>query len=276
MKSLRNCLFRGLLFYSLLALFCAPSALAASITIAGTGDSQYLLSQLGKAFEQKNKDIQILIPNSVGSGGGIKLLLAGRAELARIARPLKPKERAEGLQNRIFAYSPVVFVANLPQNCLDGITDQDFLGILKGEINNWRHFPNCPDNKIYVANREDGDSSKSVLENQIPEIKAISTPAGRTLYSTPETYDTLNHYPYSFGYLPKSQIHKDNLTMLKFNGLAPSIENVQQQKYKLTVPLGIVWNSTPTGPIKRFLDFLFSQEARKVILEHGAVPAQTE
>lgn len=276
MKSLRNCLFRGLFFCCLTTLLWAPSAIAESITIAGTGDSQYLLSQLGKAFEQKNKNVQVLIPNSVGSGGGIKLLLAGRAELARIARPLKPKEQAEGLQNRIFAYSPVVFVANLPQSCLEGITATDFISILKGEISNWNHFAGCPDNKIYVANREDGDSSKTVLEQQIPEIKTIANPVGRTLYSTPEAYNTLNHYPYSFGYLPKSQIHQDNLTMLKFNGIEPSIENVQQQKYKLAVPLGIVWQATPSGPTKKFLDFLFSEEAQKIILNHGAIPAQSK
>jgi len=275
-RSLRNCLHRGFHISYLLILFCASSVMAESVTIAGTGDSQFLLSQLGQIFEQKNHDIQILIPNSVGSGGGIQLLQAGRADLARIARSLKPKEQAEGLQNRIFAFSPVAFVANLPQGCLSGITDQDFIGILAGEITNWSHFPGCPDNKIYVANREDGDSSKTVLEHQIPEIKKITAPAGRTIYSTPEAYETLNHYPYSFGYLPRSQIHQDNLTTLAFNGVFPSIENVQQQKYKLVVPLGIVWNATPTGATKKFLDFLFSEEARKTILELGAIPAQPE
>jgi len=275
-KFIGNFLSRGLILGSLLALACSTSAFSAAITIAGTGDSQHLLRLLAQSYHQKHPGQQILIPNSVGSGGGIKLLLAGRTELARVARPLKPKEHAEGLQYHNFAYSPVVFVANLPNNCLDNITTTEYLDILGSKITNWKQLGNCADNKIYVANREEGDSSKLVLEKQISELKNISNPAGRTIYSTPETYETLNRYPYSFGYLPKSQIHKDNLTMLKFNGIAASTENIQQGRYPLVVPLGIVWNGEPTGLTKNFIDFLFSSEARKIIEQAGAVPAKPE
>lgn len=258
-------------------LLCSPSfAIGDTITVAGTGDSQFLLRQLAQAFQEKHPDSQVIIPNSVGSGGGIKLLLAGRTELARIARPLKPKERAEGLTARTFAYSPVVFVANLPEPCVSNITADQFIAMQKGTISNWNQIGNCPDHKIYIANREDGDSSKSVLEKVIPEINEISNPAGRTVYSTPETCDTLGQYRYSFGYLPKAQIQKSSLTLLDFEGMSPTVENVQEGRYKLVVPLGIVWQGQPTGLTKKFLDYLFSDEARKIMMTLNAVPAKPE
>jgi phosphate transport system substrate-binding protein len=275
MKFVKKILYKGLLFGCISFLLCAPTGVSAeTMTIAGTGDSQYLLRQLALDFQKKHPAAQVLVPNSVGSGGGIKLLLAGRSELARIARPLKPKEQADGLQERTFAYSPVVFVANLPTPCLQSISAQQFVDMLNGKISNWNQLGNCPDHKIYLANREEGDSAKSVLEQHIPAINAIKQPVGRTIYSTPEAYDTLNQYQYSFGYLPKSQIQKSPLTILDFEGVSASAENVQQGRYPLVVPLGIVWRDQPTGLTKQFLDYLFSPEARRLIEKLNAVPAE--
>lgn len=254
--------------------FSATIASATTITIAGTGDSQHLLRQLAINFQNKYPDTHIIVPNSVGSGGGIKLLLAGRADLARIARPLKPKEQAEGLHSRIFAYSPVVFVANLPTPCVKNISGEQFTDILLGKITNWNQLGDCPDHKIYVANREEGDSSKTILEKQIPSINEIQQPVGRTIYSTPEAYDTLSQYQYSFGYLPKSQIQKNTLTILAFENVSASAENVQNGRYKLAVPLGIVWKNQPTGLTKQFLDYLSSPEAVKLMQKLNSVPAK--
>ncbi|HEY5673629.1 MAG TPA: substrate-binding domain-containing protein [Malonomonas sp.] len=265
---------RGLCFYALLLLLSTPfSATAETISINGTGDSQRLLRQLAAAFEQQHQDTQVLVPDSVGSGGGIQLLLAGRTDLARVARPLKPKEQAEGLQHRVFAYSPIVFVANLPSPCLQGISAAEAIGIFQGKIKTWGQLGNCPDHKIYIANREDGDSSRGVLEEKIPELKEISQLAGRIIYSTPETYDTLNHYQYSFGYLPKSQIQKGSLMILDFAGIAASVENVQQGRYPLAVPLGIAWKGELHRTAKQFVDFLASNEAKQIMLEMSAIPA---
>jgi len=270
---LQKCLLFGCISF---LLFLPATVSATTITIAGTGDSQLLLRKLAQAFQKKHPDAQILVPNSVGSGGGLKLLLAGRTELARIARPLKPKERAEGLHERTFAYSPVVFVANLPSPCLQNITSNEFTDMLSGKIDNWSQLGSCPEHKIYIANREEGDSAKSVLEAQISGLNKIVKPAGRTIYSTPEAYDTLNQYQFSFGYLPKSHISKSPLTILSFNGVSASPENVQTGRYKLVVPLGIVWQNEPVGLTKQFLDFLFSHEASKLITKSNAVPAKSE
>ena len=249
---------------------------AETITIAGTGDSQLLLRQMAQVFQQQNPEAQILVPNSVGSGGGIKLLQAGRSELARIARPLKPKEKAEGLHYRTFAYSPIIFVANMSTPCVKSVSAAEVVALFTGEINNWNQLGSCQDHKIYVANREEGDSSKTVLEEKIPGVKEIKQLAGRTIYSTPETYDTLNRYEHSFGYLPASQIVKGTLTKFDYEGIAPTTENVQQGKYPLAVPLGIVWRGEPQGVAKQFIDYLFSPTAQQLMLKMNAVPALAE
>lgn len=268
-----NCLFCCCI---VLLLGTAQFATAETVTIAGTGDSQLLLRKLALTFQQHHPKIQVRVPNSVGSGGGIQLLLAGRSELARIARPLKPKEQAEGLQHRIFAYSPVIFVANLPEPCLEDITAAQVKEIFLGKISNWAQLGECEDHNIYVANREGGDSSRAVIEQVIPALKEIEQPVGRIIYSTPEAHDTLNHYQYSFGYLPKSQVLQGYLTVLDFAGVTPSVENVESGSYPLAVPLGIAWRGQATGATKLFIDYLASAEARQIMLEMSAIPARAD
>lgn len=277
MRPARHFLYRGLFFFYVFAfLFNVATVSAETVTIAGTGDSQILFCQLAQVFRQQHPEAQIMIPSSVGSSGGIKQLLAGRSELARVARPLKPKELAEGLHYRLLAYSPIIFVANLPQPCLQNISAIEVRKIFAGELTNWNQLGSCQDHKIYVANREDGDSSKSVLEQLVPGLSTLKKTVGQTIYSTPETYNTLNRYPFSFGYLPRSQIQEGALKMLDYEGVSASVENVRQGRYRLVVPLGVVWRGEPSGTTKQFLDFLATPSAQQTMLKMNTVPALPE
>ena len=63
-----------------LLLFVAPLAMAQNrIVIDGTGDSQQLLRILAKAFEQANPGTEVVVPDSVGSSGGVRSLLKGNS-----------------------------------------------------------------------------------------------------------------------------------------------------------------------------------------------------
>ena len=68
-------------------LLCCPvGTLAAGQTleIPGTGSCQAILADLAQAFNQDQSDIQIIVPPSIGSSGGIREVLADRAELGRV------------------------------------------------------------------------------------------------------------------------------------------------------------------------------------------------
>ncbi|NOY13143.1 MAG: hypothetical protein GXP51_05510, partial [Deltaproteobacteria bacterium] len=67
-------------------------------------------------------------------------------------------------------------------------------------------------------------------------------------------------------------IQKDALTILNFEGISSAAENIQTGRYRLVVPLGIVWRGEAAGPVKQFLDFLSTSAAREVMLNMHAVP----
>ena len=51
-------------------------------------------------------------------------------------------------------------------------------------------------------------------------------------------------------------------------------ENIEKGRYGLTIPYGIVHKGEITGLAKRFLDFLYSEEAQRIIIANGAFPVQ--
>lgn len=259
-------------------LFCIAGSTTAShaLMIPGTGDSQELLQELAWAFEAAHPGTVIGIPASIGSTGGIRQVLAGRAVLARVARPPRPEEQQPGLAYRVFARSPVVFAAHLEAACVQNLNRAELIGIHSGLIDNWAMLGDCPAQKIYVAHRQNGDSSRVIIETCLPEVGAINAPVGETLYSTPETLRILKRHAGTLAYLPLSALDSHGLTVLTFEGVAPTPEQVRSGRYPLVVDLGLVWRE-PLPPLaEQFRDFLFSPRAQDIIRQWGLVPNPPE
>ncbi|HUU59812.1 MAG TPA: substrate-binding domain-containing protein, partial [Phycisphaerae bacterium] len=106
------------------------------LVVCGTGDSQDVLRQLGAAFEKANPGKTIEVPDSIGSTGGIEATAKGECGLGRVARQLKEKEKALGLSYAVFAFSPVVFVADSAAG-VEGLTRQQVLDVFSGTATSW-------------------------------------------------------------------------------------------------------------------------------------------
>ena len=243
-----------------------------SLTIEGTGDSQEILRELAKLYEKKHPNDFIIIPNSVGSSGGIKKLMANKCKLSRIARPLKQKEKEKDLKNIIFGYSPIVFVIN--GDTKDTLLlEKNIIDIFQGDITNWDEIPSIGLNgKIYIVNREQGDSSRNILDKNIPNFKKIEKPAGTTAFYNQEAVMMLTNNKNTIGYLAIGNTKNTSLKIVKFNGVFPTIENIKNGKYKLVTPLGLVYQGQPCGIAKDFILFLKSKEAKKVMHSYGVIP----
>jgi phosphate transport system substrate-binding protein len=64
-----------------------------------------------------------------------------------------------------------------------------------------------------------------------------------------------------------------DLHIAKIDGVYPSPENVREGRYNLKTPFAIVWKGQLSGGAKRFVEYLFSRDAQKIIFDNGAVPA---
>jgi len=246
------------------------------LVIPGTGDSQVLLLKLAQLYAKNRPGITVEIPESIGSGGGIRSVITGKNEIARVARPLTEKESGQGLKSKVFAQAPVVFAVNPGVTGAENLSLEQIVGIYSGRIPQWDALDTALSGvgKIYVMNREEGDSSRTVLGNLIPGFKEIAVPAGATVYSTPEAVQTLMASPGTIGYLPMPAVVGTGLRVLQVQGIAPSAANVRQKKYQIVIPFALVWKDTLSPRAQDFLDFISSPAARKLMLDNGAIPVE--
>ena len=251
---------------ALLLLFYTFPIHAETLVVSGTGDSQSLLRALAPLFEQSHPGVTVKVPDSIGSGGGIRAISQGTIDLARTARPLKEKEK-QGLIQHPFAVSPVVFVTHPSVLGIENLTTEQILGIFSGNFRNWQLLGG-PDNRIYSITREKGDSSRRVLDRNLAGFSAIK-PVGKTFYSTPNTVEAITGHRYTIGYLPLSEALHSKVNILALDGVAPSMENLASGSYPLVNTFYIVSKGEPTGIAKKFLDFLYSKEARAIIEQYG-------
>lgn len=168
---------------------CGIGFAAEKIVIEGSGDNQKLLRILADAFEKKHPGKIIEIPESIGSSGGIKALANGKCDLARIARPLKNSEQGLGLTSKVFASTPLVFVTGNNEAGIDNLNSEQIVNIFSGKFDSWSRLGGN-DIKFLVLNREKGDSSRRILEENIPGFKEADTMCGEIIHSTPDLIKT--------------------------------------------------------------------------------------
>lgn len=249
---------------------------AEEITIAGTGDSEKILGILAQEYAKKHPDAKILVPPSIGSGGGVKAVAEGQVAIGRIARPLQESEMKYNLKTILFARSPVSFVANNSITKVKNISSEQAIALYSGKITNWKDLGG-PDQKLYLIVRERGDSSTLVLIDGVPGFGDIKELAGKIGYSTPEAADLISKNKFTLGYLPMGMVDKKTMKVMSFNGVDPSPKNVADEKYKLFVPQLFVYKDELKGLAKDFVEFVSKDPtAQKILKEHGFYAAKSK
>jgi phosphate transport system substrate-binding protein len=245
---------------------------AHKIIVSGTGDNQDIVRAIAKAFTQKHEgNCMVEVPDAIGSSAGIKAMAKGEIDIARIARPLKKEEQEKGLDYKFFAHTAIAFVVNPGVTGIDNITTAQIVDIYSGKITDWKDLGASP-GKIYPLTREPGDSALRVFSETFPEFTNITKPVAKVMFLTPETVATLKERKNTIGFLPYSATVGTDLKVLKINSFEPSVENITGGQYKHLIPLGIAWKGQPQGLTKEFIDFLFTEDARKIMEKMGSVP----
>jgi phosphate transport system substrate-binding protein len=265
--------FVSILALVLATLFSFPVAsVAKELIVVGTGDSQSLLRLLGEAFNQTYPEINITIPDSIGSSGGIRAVASGKYTLGRTARPLSDKEMEFGLTEFTFGYSAVAIFINKSITGIENISSEQLVSVFHGTTSNWADLGG-PDQKIYLVNRETGDSSQKVLCRQIPGFTAIKKFPGPVFFSTSEAMDALAKNRNTIGYGPLSMILPSKMRSLSFNNVSPSAENISNDTYPLFTPFSLVWKGKLPENYQRFVDYLKTPDAKKIMVSAGVQPA---
>ena len=139
--------------------------------IPGTGANEFLLKKLAEAFNRENPGDTVVIPPSVGSSGGIRLVGEDERILGRVARSLKKEEAKYGLTYLVFAKDPVVFVVSSRVGVND-LTVQQLIDIYTGKIENWQQVGG-QNHPVRLLVREPEDSSLLIIKKHLAPFKDL-------------------------------------------------------------------------------------------------------
>lgn len=256
----------------ILAPLCVILALAApadaeELAIVGTGDGMPVLATVGHAFSAEHPEIQVVVPPSIHSSGGIRAVILGQAVLGRIARDLKPEEKAHGLLMTPVFRQPAVFYAH-PGTGVTAVTVDQVTKIYAGEIDNWREVGGR-DLRIRVVTRESVDSTLGVLRETLPGWKDLRfLERSKLATTTQDAIETVATVEGAIGFGPYSVDLEKKVTVLDLDGHKPISDG-----YPSAVTLSLIHReATLTRSAADFLAFMFTAKAQELVRRHGALP----
>jgi len=239
------------------------------VVVQGTGANQDLLRNLAEQFMAINKSIKVEVPDSIGSSGGIKGVIDGKLEIARVSRALKDKEKVEGIKYRKFALCPIVFASN-PGVTIKNLKMEDIINIYNGKIKNWKKLGG-PDLEIAVIGREEGDSSRSTIEEVYPEFKKIKYRDDITIVvKDQDMISKLEIKKGAIGFGTLANMKDGKLNVFSVNNLKPGTKN-----YNIINAFAFVYfEKKISANAKKFLDFVYGEKGKEIIKSSFCEPVK--
>src|SRR2546427_10809181 len=177
-----------ILFAALIAVFAlaAPAAAQAPLTITGAG-ATFPYPIYSKWFDEYHKlhpNVQINY-QSIGSGGGIRQLLAGTVDFGASDGPMSDEQLGQAKVKVL--HFPTVLGADVPTYNIPGVTQalkitpDALAGIFLGKITKWNDpaitAPNAgvklPAHGIVVVQRSDGSGTSYIWTDYLSKLSEI-------------------------------------------------------------------------------------------------------
>jgi phosphate transport system substrate-binding protein len=244
------------------------------LVIPGTGDSQDVLRLLEKAYEARNPNVDIVIPDSTGSFatkegtlGGLESAGTRTTELGRTAvRPREVDLKKFGpMYYREFARVPVVFVVHSDVS-VKAISGEQICSIFSGAISNWSAVGG-PDQAIAVQARPEG-SNMLAIRQALPCFKDLQvTPSAHNNLRNSDAVASIRDIPGSIGFMPLSEARQHGFKVLMLDG-----KEALAADYPVVISLGLVHMDPLRGLAKDFVEFLASLEAARILRQSSHIP----
>lgn len=252
----------------------APAPTAAppvEVVISGSGGSATILKSLAEAFRQDHTNWKFEFLSGAGTSGGVKGVLDGTLDLGTMARAPKDEELAQGLKYIHFATERIAFVTSQDIS-IGKLTGQQVQDIFAGKITNWSEVGG-PDAAINLLIRDEDEANTQVLRKALFGETAFST--GAVVFTSEgDLRKALGSTGHAIAYAGYGglKLEKVPANLLVVDGLDTAD---MSSDYPYTKPAGVAYLPANAAKLQPFLDFITSDEARKLLSEQWiSVPTQ--
>lgn len=243
---------------------------AQELRLGGTGAALGSMQLLAQAYAQGRPQAKVVVLPSMGSGGGIKALLAGAVQIAVSSRPLSETELKAGAAALAYGRTPFVF-ATAVSNKTAGITTQDLVDFYAGKAGTW------PDgSKLRLVLRPIGDSDSETIKAISPALREAKSAAEQRkgmvfTVTDQETADAMEKIPGALGPSTLALLlsEKRALKALALDGVTPSAASLVDGSYRLYKTLWIVTGPKSPPEAQAFVSFVRSAAGREILQRTG-------
>ena len=243
------------------------------LIIAGTGSSIGVMKRMADGFQRRHPNVTFSILPSIGSTGGIKAVKEGKIDIALSARSLKPEEKIPGIIEEFYGRTAFIFGVQ-ESNPIEGLRLTELEEIYAGKRRTW-----SDGRPIRMILRPLYDAYSAFLAGINPGMKSASEQA----HSIPgvfvgmtdrEAAVQIERTPGSFGTTSAAIVAAERLKVkaLSVDGVLPTLPNVSTGKYPYAMTMSVIYKRDKyMGAVKDFIDFLFSNDGRKLLSANGHV-----
>ena len=269
-----------------------PIEIDPSIAFAGSSSLAPVIASIGEAFRTEYgtwdkvnpafpaEEIDIPVASG-GSGDGPKSVVEGTADFGMLARAVKDSEKESlGAGYTEFMVASDALTVSVNKNnpicaIMDDIDTDTLRAIFAGEIAYWDELDASLEHKeIVVCIRDLTGGAAEVFEKQVMQgtpitENAIQTPSMGALAAK------IAENEYAIGYAGYGvyNLNTDSLFAFKFNGVEPTEENILNGSYTIQRPVLFVANRELDAGEQVFVDYIFSETGRNIVIENGYIPA---
>ena len=240
-----------------------------------------------ESYQKVKTDVAVAVTGG-GSGTGIAAMINGTVDIANASRAMKKKElelaKSKG-QNPIehvvgFDALAVYLHMDNPAKSLSIPQLAEIYGE-ESDIEKWTDIglevPGCKDQEMVLVSRQNNSGTYAYFRKAVLGKARDYRMGTRDMHGSKDVVDLVEKTPCAIGYsgLAYATDHV-KLACVSKDGegdcVMPSVGTASDGSYPIARPLFMYTNGEPTGEIKKYLDFIMSDEGQCIILKKGYAP----
>jgi len=248
------------------------------ITVKGSDTMVILAQKWAELYMKSNTSATIQVTGG-GSGVGITALINGTTDICNASRPMKQTEieKLKARYNTLGVQIPCakdgVTIFLNEANKVQELTIKQLGDIYQGKIRNWKELGGN-DAEIRLYGRENSSGTYVYFHDEV--VKADYAASVQSLPGTAAVVNAVKKDVNGIGYggaayaqgIKHAKVKKD----ANSPAILPTAESIGKGEYPVTRYLYMYLRNRPTGEIKKYIDWVLSQEGQMVVTEVGYFP----
>jgi phosphate transport system substrate-binding protein len=237
-----------------------PQSIELTGTVSASGSTALLpiVKQAAQEFMNNNKNLNVTVSGG-GSGTGLEQVKDGTVN---IGNSDIFADSGSGLVDNQVAIEPFAFIVNNNVK-ISNLTKQQLIGIFSGNITNWSQVGGN-NSKIAVVMRQASSGTRLTIQKLVMGDTKF-TVHSVVADSSGAVKKTVSMTPNSIGYIDFAYID-NTLKAISYNGVAPTIANVKNDKYPLKSIGHMYTKGTSTAAVKGFIDYIRGADFQNRVL----------